>query len=353
MTDFGTVQLLEQAHAVAIDGSGRIVVAGRAARFAVARYTNSGALDTTFSTDGKVITTFAAGGDSGAYAVATDSNGRTVAAGYVYDGNANDFALARYTGAGELDTTFGAGGKVTTAIGTGLVNRAYDDANAVAIDSKGRIVAAGYANMGSKRGLAVARYRSDGSLDTTFGVAGTGYVTTHCFVGDEASASAMALDGDGNIVTAGWSDHGGFEEFALARYLGDGDLSGDASLSALTVSTSTNGVDFDGTGTLSPAFGAGTTDYTASLPAAATHFRVTPTVTVDEATLMVGRGSPTASGEASAAFLSDSGCARIGVVVTAEDGSTTRTYTVAVNPPAGSPSAGDATLCGLSGQHQH
>src|SRR5206468_4572273 len=85
--------------------------------------TSAGALDTSFGTGGKVTTAIGSDNDQ-AYGVAIQSDGKIVAAGYSFNGSNNDFALARYTTAGALDTTFGTGGKVTTAIGP-YYDRAY------------------------------------------------------------------------------------------------------------------------------------------------------------------------------------------------------------------------------------
>ena len=95
-------------------------------------------------------------------AVAIQSDGKIVSAGYTQNGSYSNFALVRYNASdGSLDTTFGTGGIVTTAVGGGSVNSlAYD----VAIDGDGKIVAAGW----SGNNMAVARYNTDGSLDDTF-----------------------------------------------------------------------------------------------------------------------------------------------------------------------------------------
>jgi uncharacterized delta-60 repeat protein len=76
-----------------------------------------GDLDTSFSTDGKLTTAIGTGNDNG-YPVAVDSAGRVVVAGYSNTGT-YDFAVAQYTSAGELDTSFSTDGKLTTDIGTG------------------------------------------------------------------------------------------------------------------------------------------------------------------------------------------------------------------------------------------
>jgi uncharacterized delta-60 repeat protein len=193
-TDFGSS---ESAFAVAVQPDGRIVAAGGSdGDFALARYNGDGSLDTSFDSDGKVTTDF--GAFAGALAVAVQPDGRIVAAGE----SGGDFALARYNRDGSLDTSFDSDGKVTTDFGGSEV------ATAVAVHPDGRCVAAG----GSDEDFALAGYKVDGSLDTSFD--SDGKVTTD-FGGFEF-ASDVAIQPDGRIVAAGNS--GG--DFALARYLG-------------------------------------------------------------------------------------------------------------------------------------
>src|SRR5205823_3278527 len=73
----------------------------------------SGDLDVTFGTDGKVITDFSSGIDSGK-GMAIQADGKILVAGYASNGTDNDFAVARYNANGSLDATFGTGGKVIT-----------------------------------------------------------------------------------------------------------------------------------------------------------------------------------------------------------------------------------------------
>ena len=111
----------------------------------------------------------------------------------------SDFALARYTPDGSLDATFGVGGKVTTDF-SGL----NESAGALAIQSDGKIVAAGYVVQTGgppyNTDFALARFNADGSLDTTFGF--DGKVTTD-FVGRHDAVRALAIQSDGRIVAAG------------------------------------------------------------------------------------------------------------------------------------------------------
>jgi uncharacterized delta-60 repeat protein len=112
---------------------------------------------------------------------------------------------------GSLDTTFGTGGTVITSIGT-----LYDAANAVAIQKDGKLVAAGFSYTGIQNVFALVRYNTDGSLDTTFNT--TGKVTTPIGTVDDA-AEAVAIQSDGKIVAAGYSSTGSQYLFAVARYL--------------------------------------------------------------------------------------------------------------------------------------
>ena len=121
-----------------------------------------GDLDTTFGTGGKVTTAIGSDTDQ-ALSVAIQSDGKIVAAGNSNNGNDYDFALVRYDANGSLDTSFGTGGKVTTDFGS-----ANDFARSVAIQSDGKIVVAGYSNNGSNDDFALVRYNTDGSLDASF-----------------------------------------------------------------------------------------------------------------------------------------------------------------------------------------
>src|SRR6266568_281258 len=209
----------DHARAVAIQTDGKIVAAGKATNsrrggedFALARYNPNGTLDTTFGTGGKVTTDFAGDADQ-AFALVLQTDGKIVAAGEATSSRrGEDFALARYNPNGTLDTTFGVGGKVTTDF-AGNTDRAFG----VALQTDGRIVAAGEATAGYRgEDFALARYNSNGTLDTTFGTGGK--VITD-FAGDTDRAFALALQTDGQIVAAGEAKTQTKEDFALARYL--------------------------------------------------------------------------------------------------------------------------------------
>jgi uncharacterized delta-60 repeat protein len=217
--------------AVVIQADGKIVVAGGAfplftflGNFEVVRYNPNGSLDRSFGNGGIVTTTF----PEGSYAsdVALQPDGKIIAAGTVFvdfiigEPSNTDFALARYNLDGSLDTTFGNGGTVMTDF---FGNE--DDAFSVLIQTDGKIVAVGSANNpASYYDFAAARYLSNGTIDTTFGVAGK--VTTDFGDQNFDRARSAALQSDGRIVAAGFaiSQNGGVQNFAVARYTSNGVL---------------------------------------------------------------------------------------------------------------------------------
>jgi uncharacterized delta-60 repeat protein len=170
-----------------------------------------GDLDLSFSGDGKVLETSLATGFAAAVAVQAD--GKIVAVG----GAANDFLVVRYIRAGSLDPTFGGDGIVTTSFGSNL---SIDDAVAVAVQTDGRIVVAGRAGSASNPQIALARYNTDGALDTTF--SGDGILTMEFSIGSSSGGPALgvAVQTDGRIVIVGSNG----TDVALARLTTNGTL---------------------------------------------------------------------------------------------------------------------------------
>jgi len=218
-TDFAGVTF-EQAYAVAIQADGKIVAAGLgSSSFAVARYNTDGSLDTGFDGDGKTTTAFG-GSFEEARALAIQADGKIIAAGQTALSVASEdnFALARYNTDGSLDNSFDGDGKVITDFGL------VDGATSVVLQEDGRIVVAGRAGtvqLGSY--FAIARYETNGDLDGTF--SNDGKVLTD-FSGGRFSlgAQAVALQSDGRIVAAGDANISGQRDFGLIRYNPNGTL---------------------------------------------------------------------------------------------------------------------------------
>jgi uncharacterized delta-60 repeat protein len=204
---------------LAIQRDGRIVVTGSiGAGFAVARYNSDGSPDTSFGSDGNVITTIGTG-YSEANGVAIQSDGKIVIAGLSKGTSETwDFTLARYGADGAIDPSFGSDGVVTTDFGN-----THDYLNSIAIQANGKIVVAGSSYQAdTDSDFALARYNTDGSLDAEFGESGT--VLTD-FAGDYDTARGVAIQADGKIVAAGGArsrntDQEILTDFALARYDG-------------------------------------------------------------------------------------------------------------------------------------
>jgi uncharacterized delta-60 repeat protein len=202
-TDLGTQS--DDARALAIEADGTIVVAGTAGDdVALARYSATGDFL------GKTITNL--GFDELAEDVALTPDGSIVVAGSTVGAHADrDFLLLRYSSAGVLDRAFGDHGVVTTDFGHGA-----DMAHALAVDGQGRIVVAGRAASGTVFDVGLARYLPGGALDTSFD--GDGLLTAD-FHGSGDEAEDVALDAAGRIVAAGYTLGPGGNEFALLRAL--------------------------------------------------------------------------------------------------------------------------------------
>src|SRR5206468_1460260 len=188
-------------------------VTGTGFDFALARYNPDGSLDSSFDSDGRVTTDFAGSFDASS-AVSREADGKLVVAGDAFTGTDYDFALARYNSNGSLDSTFDSDGRVTTDFANNS-----DEASALSIQADGKLVVAGDRDTGTDFDFALARYNSDGSLDSTFGSGGR--VTTD-FAGSFDAALALAIQADGKLVAAGGAIIGNSLDFALARYQGSG-----------------------------------------------------------------------------------------------------------------------------------
>jgi uncharacterized delta-60 repeat protein len=215
-TDFG---FSDVANAMAIQTNGKIVVAGHTGslgnvNIAMARYNTDGSLDATFGTGGKVVSDF--GGSEFGTSMAIQKDGKIIVAGFAGDifGFPLDYLTIRYNTDGTLDNSFGTAGRAVTDIG------GDDEGRAVSIQANGKIVLAGTSNVAGGGDFALARLNNDGTPDSTFGV---GSITITDFSGGEIAYSVATL-GDGRIVAAGWSSSASGNDFAVARYRSDGSL---------------------------------------------------------------------------------------------------------------------------------
>jgi uncharacterized delta-60 repeat protein len=193
---------------LAIQSDGKIVVAGTSGGNFVIARYNS---------DGSQDTTFGTSGNN--YQITTDFGYTDTPSAIVIQADNKivvagtsgyEVALARYNTDGTLDTTFGTNGKMRTSLG-GSVTRYVTD---MAIQANGKIVVVGY----KSSVFTVLRFESDGDLDTTFG--GTGQVCTTLSEEGIDRAYSVAIQSDGKIVVAGKVN----DAFTLVRYDVNGDL---------------------------------------------------------------------------------------------------------------------------------
>jgi uncharacterized delta-60 repeat protein len=211
----------DAARAVAIQPDGRIVVTGSAVigirkpDFALARYRIDGSLDPTFSGDGKLTTPLS--GTETVSDVLIQPDGSMVAVGYTDTYGDEDFAVARYLPNGTLDPSFAGDGMQTTGLG-------HDErADAAALQADGKIIVVGtrWEDDDScfackDRDLALARYNANGTLDASFD--GDGKMTDG--LGGDEGLEAVTMMRDGRFVVAGNSSG----DFYAARYRPNGTL---------------------------------------------------------------------------------------------------------------------------------
>lgn len=281
-----------------LQADGKILLTGsQDGNVALFRFNSSGSLDSTFDTDGRVLTDF--GGEDGGVGLALQPDGKIVVTG----SNGTDLILARYHPNGSLDTTFDGDGKVVANFG-GVPSFPHtskiDTGNRVVVLPDGKILVSGDAQDGTNAGVILARYNSNGSPDTSFqnGVktgiggqsgcawdlalqsdgkilvggrtpdinlttgdpvdiefllarfdangaldtsfSGDGVVTTS-FGGTASEGDSIAVQSNGKILLAGSQTTAGVSHFAVARYLPDGSLDdgfGDAGLVSTDFSSS-------------------------------------------------------------------------------------------------------------------
>ena len=186
---------------------------------AIVRYNLNGSLDPTFGTGGLVINPYVH-----ARAIAVLPDGQIVEAGGALSSPTasvvTEFAVARYNTDGSLDTTFNPSGPIP---GIAMVGNGTTPAGVrgMAIEpGDGSIIVAGVSEpSGAPTHTALACFNSDGSVNTNFGSGGF-LVQVLSSLGD--TASAVAIQADGKIVTAGSANvTGGYTSFVVARFLGD------------------------------------------------------------------------------------------------------------------------------------
>ena len=375
--DMGTNQ--DRAFGLAVQPDGKLIVVGHSinsgslSRLAVVRFTTDGQLDTTFNasnptfgvpgtfvvegqnaiagrdvhvlpggdivvavsgnysgqpsrddflltrlnSDGTVDTDFGNSGwsqfDFGGAEVATDmfvtAAGMIHLAGYTDAPASLDAAVIRVNLNGGLDNTFGSSGwSIVPFSGDS------DFTSGVEVQTDGKVLLGGYTVPSSGRVARIARLTDAGNLDPSFGSAGQVTVNS----GEWTSVEEMSLQADGKLVTVGnhmLADNSG----ATVGILRIKATSTNAGLSALTTTA----------GSLTPSFATATTSYSAAVSGNVTSITVSPTASDRNASVTVN-GQTVTAGSQSNALAMQEGANTVTIVVTAQDGVTTKTYTLTV-----------------------
>ncbi|MCU7863397.1 MAG: DUF4347 domain-containing protein, partial [Candidatus Thiodiazotropha sp. (ex Lucinoma borealis)] len=212
----------DEGYGVIVQPDGKILVTGSTHNgsdddITLTRYNVDGTLDTGFGGGDGIVTTNLGSVFETGLSVALQADGKVLVTGNYYNGANIDIALLRYNSDGTLDTSFGGGdGIVTTGIGS---NQDYGQSVTIQVD--GKILVGGWTDNVIDSDFALLRYNSDGTLDASFG-GGDGIVTTSISSSFDAGAS-VAVQADGKILVGGHSTNGTYD-FALMRYNADGSL---------------------------------------------------------------------------------------------------------------------------------
>jgi uncharacterized delta-60 repeat protein len=176
---------------------------GNYPNFAIAKYNENGTLDTTFGNSGYTSINF--GTISNNLLISEDSlsciviqaDGKIVAGGFTYYNQA-DFGLVRLNSNGSLDTSFGSNGRVITDFGAG------EEIRSIQILANGKIIASGNYNFNSdsNQKIAIAKYNANGSLDTTFGTAGKTLFDINS--NQEVFVTSTELQSDDKLLVTGF-----------------------------------------------------------------------------------------------------------------------------------------------------
>lgn len=211
LTNF-SFQSSDSARATVVQPDGKIVVAGDSnGKFALARYDSNGSLDASFGSGG-IVTTTIGSGFAEAHALALQPDGKIVVAGNASNGSNQDFAVARYTSAGVLDTgSFG--GAAGFVMLTGPIQNGYDTALGVAVQADGKIIVVGHFNnqLTGAASFRVIQYDSAGMLVPGFGTNGIAS-------GGSGVARSVVIQPDGKLLVAGQDESGSPINFMVQRF---------------------------------------------------------------------------------------------------------------------------------------
>jgi uncharacterized delta-60 repeat protein len=282
-----------EASSAVIQSDGKILVTGSVKRIAsvnisgdqdvvLLRFTSNGVLDTAFGEvsgsqrSGKITL------DIGVRDVANSvkmqrigTEDRILIVGVTGESGSADFILARYTANGDLDTTFGSGGKITTNFGSPNASFSSDVARDVLVLNDNKILVVGSTDQSQSTGgqdFAIARYSADGLLDATFGQNGKLTINASSSLFGDDFAVKVIRDSSGKILVLGSAQNGSTDyDAALVRLNADGTLDG---------TFATNGVQLTDVG-----------------PGAAAETSLAVAISPQDSSVVIGGGSKASGGQ--------------------------------------------------------
>ena len=216
---------------LAIQPDGKILLGGYCRGvsnfdFCIARFNSNGTLDTTFRSSGKVIQPIGSGHDFG-QSLAIQPDGKILLGGHCcINNNRYSFSIARFEINGTLDTSFGDSGKVIQGIYTTQgtqTTQTQATGQSLAIQPDGKILLGGRCQNGSNWDFCIARFNSNGTLDTDFG-SPNGYIVQSLYPSEDWGYS-LAIQPDRKILLGGRcinTNNANRYEFCIARFNSDG-----------------------------------------------------------------------------------------------------------------------------------
>ena len=239
----GIVGQQDVANSVVIQADGKIVVAGYASSsvsgkdFFCIRLKTDGTYDSTFGLNGIVKTDLQLGSDDVAYSLSLQTDGKLILAGYSDNGSSKDAALVRYHTNGIIDSSFGSNGVVLTDFEASQ----QDEIHVAKIHHlTGKIIVGGTTIINSTNSKpVVARYLSNGSLDTTFNANGIRLLwITSLDYQYYFSVEDLAVQPNGKISAVGWRDFPSMQwssDYWACRINADGSMDNTFSLDGVNV----------------------------------------------------------------------------------------------------------------------
>jgi uncharacterized delta-60 repeat protein len=220
-------------NASALQPDGKIVVTGYETPFAsyiqnlfVARFNQDGTKDSTFGTAGSGLYLYTGTGNSVGTGIAVQADGRIIVTGYRQNTSSlysnyyygEELMVVRLDSSGALDPAFNSVGIAAYGQGTTFSDLYINRANAVAIDSNGNIVAAGYTSHTSTTAMVqdalLVRFTSAGALDTGFNTTGVATYST----GTSSTYNALAILPSGDsIIAAGSTIGSGYNNVLMTK----------------------------------------------------------------------------------------------------------------------------------------